>query len=664
MAKSKRSLTPEDSQSFKSVTDAQISPDGKTIAFTVADSFRSDAQNPHSQIWLAFPEGAPARQFTSSARADWLPRWSPDGAMLAFLSDRLADGKPQIFLIARRGGEARCLTQAHGAILDFQWSADGARIAYLMEDAETEEEKKAKAEKRDALEFERHSKCARVWIAEVATGAARQITQGNAQVWEFDWSRDGKEFVLLISDSPAEYDWYRARLARVSVNGGEPKNLFKPPANRQLAMPRWSPDGSAVAFISCLWSDRGVVAGDLTLLTVKGGDTRNLTANSLRDVSSFHWANDGKTLAIVGFDRGDAMIGMVDAASGTYHRWWVSGMPTSAPAELKNAKNGVFPDTRPAAFMTRWWQQFSMNSAGDSLALVREGPHDPPEVWSAQVVGEAIEWRQLTRVNSNAASFAFGAMDKIHWKSRDNKEIQGYLIKPAHYKPNAKYPLVVWVHGGPAGNYGPRFYALRSYAQLLAANGIAVFLPNPRGSYGWGAVFTEANLGDLGGKDWLDIMAGIDYCVAQGWADKDRLGLAGWSYGGYLAAWGITQSKRFKAALVGAGITNWLSYHGTSDLPEWDRIALNASPYQRGGTFDKFTPLHFVNRIKTPTLIVHGEKDRVVPVGQGYEFYRALKDLSVETELVVYPREGHGILEKEHQLDLMRRVVDWFKKRL
>ncbi len=656
MPKSKRLLTPEDCLNLKSASDAQIAPDGKVVAFVSADSFKTDTKNPKSQIWLATTDTRDARQFTNGPRTDEHPRWSPDGSLLAFLSDRLEDGKPQVFVMSRRGGEARALCDAKGKVLDLQWSRDGTRIAFLMEDAETEDEKKRKEAKDDALEFEQHPKFARVWIADVSTGEARQITQGNIHVWEFDWSRDEREFALIVSDSPSEYDWYRPRLARVSANGGEPRNLLTPQSNKQLAMPHWSPSGDAIAFISCLWSDRGVIAGDLWILT-KGSEARNLTAGSARDVSSFQWSSDGQTLVVMGFERGDAAVGLVDAASGTYHRWWISGTPALG------ANSGKI-ESVDAAFMTRWWQQFSMTPNGDVIAAVRETPTSPPDVWIAQLKNETLDWRQLTRLNPQSESFLLGAMQKIHWKSRDGKEIQGYLIKPAHYKEGARYPLIVWVHGGPASNFGPRYYALNQRAQLFVANGFMVFLPNPRGSVGWGATWTESNLGDMGGKDWQDIIAGVDYCVAQGWADENRLGLAGWSYGGYMTAWGIAQTKRFKAAMVGAGWGNWLSFHGTSNLAEWDRIANNASPYQRGGTFDKFSPLHLVNRIKTPTLILHGEADPYVPASQGYELFRALKDLGIETELIIYPREGHGIWEKNHLLDLQRRVVEWFKKRL
>ncbi|MBI3740176.1 MAG: PD40 domain-containing protein, partial [Chloroflexi bacterium] len=393
MPKSRPHLTPEDCLNLKSVSDAQISPDGKLVAYCVADSYKLDSKLPKSQIWIVNSDGAPARQFTSGARADILPRWSPDGAWLAFLSDRAEDGRAEIYLIARRGGEARALTKTQGNVLDLQWSSDSARIAFLMQDPETDEEKKKKETKDDALEFEQHPKYARVWIADVATGAARQVTSGNAHVWEFNWSRDEREFALIVSDSPSEYDWYRARLARVSANGGEPKTIFTPTGNKQLALPRWSPSGEAIAFISCLWSDRGVIAGDLWTLNAKGGDARNLTAGAPRDVSTYAWSNDEKSFVVMGFERGDAAIGLIDVASGTYHRWWISG----APGKLN--KDGAVSEPVQAAFMTRWWQQFSLNANGNTIAVAREDPKNPPDVWIAQVQNETLEWKQLTWMN-------------------------------------------------------------------------------------------------------------------------------------------------------------------------------------------------------------------------------------------------------------------------
>ena len=642
MPKSPHPITIEDSIHLKFANDAQISSDGKLVAFTVGDSFKVDTKRPKSQVWLADANGA--RAFTTGLRSDNSPRWSPDGSTLAFLSDRIEDGKPQIYLISLDGSEARALTDVKGNILDLQWSHNGKRIAFLMEDAETDNEKKRKESKDDAMEFEKHPKYARIWIAEVASGKLLQVTQGKIHVWEFDWSPNDRDFVLLVSDAPFEYEWYRPRFARVSAKGGRPKTIFTPKGGKQLALARWSPNGKQIAFISCIWSDRGVVSGDIWLMNADGSHARNVTANTPRDYSEFYWTPDGHSLIVMGYESGDAAIGMLDVKSGEYRRLWRG----------------------EAGFAARFWQHFTCSKNQSTIAVVREDSQNPPDVWTAKIIKTGLAWKQLSHVNPQTSEFKIGETERIFWKSSDDAERQGYLVKPIGYRAGKRYPMVTWVHGGPAGNFGARFYALGHRAQFLAAHGILVFMPNPRGSLGWGTAFTESNVGDMGGMDWQDIMTGIDHCIAQGLADEDRLGLAGWSYGGFMTSWGITQTNRFKAAMVGAAITNWLSFHGTSNLGVWDQIANDVSPYERNAqsAYDKFSPMNFVSCVKTPTLIVHGEIDPYVPVGQDYEFYRALKDLGVPVELVVYPRESHGFTEKNHQIDLNKRVVAWFVKYL
>lgn len=634
-------LTIEDALYLKSASDAQISPDGALVAFTVADTFKVDTEKPKSQIWLAAADGSFARPFTAGSRTDEHPRWSPDGQTLAFLSDRVQNGKPQVYLLRRGGGEAELLTEAQGKVLLFEWSPDGRQIALLMEDAETDEEKKRKAEKDDAIEFERRCKYARVWVVDVAHRDTRQVTFGNVHVWEFNWSPAADSLALIVADAPFEYEWYRSRLARVSLQGGIPETVWVPERNKQLALPRWSPDGTQIAFVSSTWSDRDVVAGDLWTIRAGGESPRNLTARTPRDVSSFEWIDGGRALLVMGYEKGESAIGTVSARDGAYRQLW-SGQ---------------------AAFMDRLWQHFSLSRDNSLLAAVREDPLNPPDAWLAAIGEKSVEWRQLSHLNPQAEGLKLGETVRLEWQSRDGITIQGYLVKPVGYQERKRYPLVVWVHGGPASLYSPRYYALNSRVQLLAAHGMMVLLPNPRGSVGWGTAFTESNVGDLGGMDWQDILAGVDYCLSRGFADENRLGLAGWSYGGFMTAWGITQTDRFKAALMGAGISNWLSFHGTSNLPVWDAFANAVNPFEGGGAF-KSSAMDYIGRAKTPTLVMHGQDDPYVPVGQGYEVFRALKELGVETEMVVYPREAHGILEKNHQIDLMRRTVEWFERHL
>jgi dipeptidyl aminopeptidase/acylaminoacyl peptidase len=230
------------------------------------------------------------------------------------------------------------------------------------------------------------------------------------------------------------------------------------------------------------------------------------------------------------------------------------------------------------------------------------------------------------------------------------------------YEVGRRVPLITWVHGGPAWLYTHTSYVTSRGLQMFAGAGYAVFLPNPRGSAGWGVEFLELNIGDFGGKDYEDIISGIDALVGQGIADPERLGIGGWSYGGFMTAWAITQTSRFKAAMAGAAIINWRSFHGAAHIGLWDRVSLRANPYEPGNVYDTHSPITFVSQVSTPTLILHGENDRIVPVDQGYELFRALKDHGVPVEMAIYPREGHGISERPHQLDRMRRWLEWFQR--
>lgn len=276
---------------------------------------------------------------------------------------------------------------------------------------------------------------------------------------------------------------------------------------------------------------------------------------------------------------------------------------------------------------------------------------------------ESLAWTQRTTIHARqAAELAVGETRTVRWKSVDGLEIQGILILPVGYTEGERVPLITWVHGGPAWLYTHAYQAGGRGLQMLAGAGYAVFLPNPRGSNGWGVPFLEQNIGDFGGKDYEDIISGIDALVGQGLVDPERLGIGGWSYGGFMTAWAISQTTRFKAAIVGAAITNWRSFHGAAHIGLWDRVSMRANPYELGGLYDQRSPISFVEHVTTPSLVLHGERDRIVPVDQGYEWFRALKDRGVPVEMVVYPREGHGISEHLHQLDRLRRWLAWLQK--
>ncbi|MBC8163150.1 MAG: S9 family peptidase [Roseiflexaceae bacterium] len=634
-----RSITPEDVLGFSSLLDLQLSPDGTLAAFVRSDAYKEYRDFTRSHIWIVPTGAGEARQFTSGARADWAPRWSPDGRTLAFLSDRVGE-RTQVFLLPRDGGEARQLTALSGEIDELAWSPDGSQLAFLMTDPAPVELAARRERGDDAQEFERHHAWQRVWTADLASGATRQVTSGDVHVWEFGWAPDGG-FALLTSSEPYEWSWFDAAIAYVGPEGGLPRTIHRAP-EKCYAMPR-SPDGKTVTFLSGIWSDRGINAGELLLAPLAGNDGEPPVSLSSGYAGSIWWyrhSPDGATVDFLAYEQGQAAVGRIDRASGERATRWRGEV--------------AFNESHAAAHL----------AMDGTLAVIRADARTAQELYVAAPT-DALEFRQLTHLHSElAGELAIGETRTICWNSTDGRAMQGLLILPVGYASGQPVPLVAWVHGGPAWLYTHTYYVASRGLQLLAGKGMAVFLPNPRGSNGWGLPFLESNIGDFGGMDYQDIISGVDHLIAAGIADGERLGIGGWSYGGFMAAWAIGQTQRFKAALVGAAIVNWRSFHGAAEIGLWDRVAMRANPYRQGGIYDQRSPISAVERVSTPTLILHGEHDRVVPLDQGYEFFRALKDHGVPVELVSYPREGHSISERLHQLDRMRRWLALFEQHL
>lgn len=673
MSSPKRPIMPEDMADFVHLSDVQISPDGALVAFVAGDYFKVDSASAKRRIWVvpADDTGAP-HPFTGGPRTDDTPRWSPNGRTLAFLSDRLEDGRPQIYLIdssSGASGEARQLTNLQGAISELEWSPDGTQLAFLLTDPETAEEQRRKQAKDDAIEVERNHKWRRVWTVDVVSGATRQITSGDAQIWEFSWAPDGG-FVLLVGAEPYEWSWFVARLARVGAAGGLPETIYSVP-EKQFASPRVSPDGTQVAFLSCIWSDRGINGGDVFVMPLAGGAPHNLTAGYAGSIWWLQWSSDGVALDYIAYEDGEAVIGRLDVATGARSTRWQGAV--------------AFGESASSCYIAR--------DTG-AIAVLREDAARPLDVWLARPDGEGVkgrrgegmtkgqafassplhpftpsvenlQWHQLTQFHPQLCGLALGETRVLRWRGSDGMAMQGLLILPIGYREGAQVPLITWVHGGPSWLYTHSFYGAGRYPQqMFAGAGYAVLLANPRGSVGWGVEFTEANIGDFGGCDYEDIIAGVDHVIALGIADPEQLAIGGWSYGGFITAWAVTQTNRFKAAMMGAGICNWLSFHGVAEIGTWDQISYRASPYEQGGRYDRFSAIHYVDRVTTPTLIVHGADDIIVPVGQSYEFFRALKDHGVPTELVLYPREPHGFRERGHNIDRIRRFLAWFQRYL
>ncbi|MBI4166253.1 MAG: S9 family peptidase [Acidobacteria bacterium] len=658
-AEPKRAIRPEDLADIRGVSDVQISADGKRVAFLVTEP--ADPEKPQragdTNIWIVPADGSdPARSFASSPKKESHPRWSPDGRYLAFLSDRgqpFGEGKearPQLFLMRTDGGEAEQLTNLKGEVLALKWSPDGKMIAFTVRDPKTDDEQERQRKGYDEVNADHDYKFARLWVVSLAERKVEQVTKQNFEVDDFAWSPDGTELALRVSDTPRKDDlsWH-ARLVIVrTLTGVVQRTLAQNTSSLRLSL-RWSPDGRYISFGQLAATG---ISELLAIVPAAGGPARLLLRDYPGSPRDAQWEPDSKHLVVECNVRTQDKFFRLDVATET-----ISDLPFGSA--VYRPEFSLSQDGRTFAFP---------NSLGDwpteVFSWVREdGPHP--------TAAEKPEGRQLptrlSSLNPQVAQWRLGTTKEISWKnSKDGQIIFGILVTPPDFKPGRPYPTIVHVHGGPQWAWWNGWLgSWHEWDQLLASNGYVVFLPNPRGSTGQGWRFAEANRDDWGGGDFQDIMSGVDYLVEQKIADPDRLGIGGWSYGGFMTSWTVTQTNRFKAAVVGAAVTNLFSFNGTTDItPSFLRSYFVDLPFRRRTAYDNHSAMTFLQNCKTPSLVLHGDADERVPVTQGWEFYNGLRMLGVPAEMVVYPREHHMFTERPHQVDLLRRVLAWYDKYL
>lgn len=598
--------------------DVQFDPLGRRIAFTVTAPPKAAFRD--SDIWVYDRTSNEAWRFAASPRSDVLPRWSPDGATLAFVSDR--SGTRQLYLISTAGGEARGVTdQKAGVGGNLAWSPDGSRIVFSGSDPRSAEEEARIKDKKDARVVEHDGRPERLWLFDVATGAVRALTTGAWSFDEFVWAPDGKRVFAVASDV-VNVDKQTSRIVEVSADSGQVRVIQQPPGSFDGL--KISPDGAWLSYAAAPVD--GPSPHDLFVIPAGGGAPRNLTRTSLdRPLSGESWT-DAQTLAI-SYD---------DGFTTRFGRLHLTGQVDTLPL-LPVVPSGL------------------ARAPDGSIAFVGQSTTEAPELWIRDSNGTS---HRLTNINARWRERWVGASEELSYKSFDGKAIYARLVKPAGYTAGMRVPLAVLVHGGPTGRWTDRY---ENWGQLLAARGYAVLYPNIRGSTGYGHAFIESNRADWGGGDFKDVMAGVDAMVANGIADSTRLAIGGWSYGGYMSAWAITQTTRFKAAINGAGMSDLASEFGTENNALYDKWFFG-TPYENQKEFIESSPITFIKRAKTPTLILQGEDDPTDPIGQAQQFYRGLKFYGVPAEFVLYPREGHGIREEQHQLDLLGRVIEWFDR--
>jgi len=617
----KKPVTPEAFLEVRSLQDPQFSPDGRRVAFVVTDPLKSQHRTRH--IWMYDTRTKVARQFTYSEKSESSPRWSPDGTQLAFLSNRGGE-EQQIYLMRAAGGEAAAVTKGKSSVQRLEWSPDGREIAYLAPDPKTEAEEKKEKEKDDARVVDKDDKHPRLRILDLTTHAERVLTPATWAVKELVWLPDGQTLIVRATNHP-ESDQLTDKIYSVNAKDGKMKELLAPrgPFNDV----RVSPNGHAISFVGC--REDGPEPHDLMLLQIGAPAPSNLTGASLdRQVMDYRWLKDESLL-----------LDAVDGFRTKFHSYTAQGVQIDA---------GFF-GTNP--------RQFSVSGDG-TVAFIGETAVELPELWIWKK-GEAPE--PVTRVNDAfERQYALQKPEIYKYKSLDGTEIEAALLLPAAYDGKSKLPLIALVHGGPTGAWLDDF---NEWGQLLVAQGFAVFTPNIRGSIGYGQRFIEKNRADWGGGDFKDVMAGIDDLIAKGIADPEKLGIGGWSYGGYMAEWAVTQTTRFKAAVSGAGMADLISEFGTERDPAYDEWFWGV-PYERPEGFLNHSPFVYMKNAKTPTLILQGEADTTDPIGQSQELYRGLKRYGVPSDFVVYPREPHGLQEAKHRVDMQKRMVEWFQKYL
>ena len=563
--------------------------------------------------------------------------WSPDSNRIAFLSDAEARGQLQLFVVdaTERGARPTQLSHFKGFASDPKWSPDGKTIALLYTENAVRAAGPLVAEAPDEGVISESFLEQRLTLVSAATGDARQVSPADMYVYEFDWAPDSTHLVVTAAHSNGDDNWYIAEMYRIDAASGSMNAILKSPG-MQIAGPRWSSDGQQIAFIGGLMSDEGVTGGDIFTIPAAGDQPRNVTPGMAQSASSLDWAADSRSIIFAGVASGESVIGRVDLTTGGISRVWtgaerLSGSPT---ADVSLARDGK------------------------TSAVIRQSYSQPPEVWAGPIGG----WKQITKRNSGLAP-AWGKAVSLRWTTNIGS-VQGWLLYPPNFDPAKKYPMVVVVHGGPASASMPAWPSRWTYYMALPAEGYFLLFPNPRGSYGEDEKFTAANVKDFGYGDWLDIMAGVDMATQSAPIDPDRLGLTGWSYGGYMTMWGVTKSNRFRAAVAGAGLSDWLSYYGENKIDQWMIPYFGASVYDDPAVYAKSSPITYIKNASTPTLIVVGDRDGECPAPQSFEFWHALKTLGVPTQFVVYPNEGHRFANPEHSRDVIARTIAWFNQYL
>ncbi|MBI3401081.1 MAG: S9 family peptidase [Acidobacteria bacterium] len=627
--------------SLKRAGSPELSPDGRYVAYTVrATNWDENAYE--TEIWLADTATGATRQLTNGKKSSQSPAWSPDGARIAFISDRT--DKRQLYVINPAGGEADALTTLEDGVGSFAWSPDGTRIAYTATEPRSAAVKDRDKKYGEFQIVEQDYRMTHLFVLDVATRATRALTSGAFTVGAFSWSPDGTRIAFdhQVNASPASSG--SSDISIVTVADGAVRPLVT--QDGPDAHPVWSPDGARIAFETSMASPHFYyVNRRIAAVPAGGGAPSVLTAAFDEDPSIVAWKPNGLFFS---------------ASQRTYASLFRLEVTSGAIARLAPSDTSVNTS-------------FSLSSDGSKVAFLSADATSIADVdvaaLSTTSAGSLASPKKLSDANSQTRSWSMGTLEVVSWTSQDGATIEGVLHKPANFDASRKYPLLVVIHGGPTGISRAVPFANTTYpVDVWVPRGVLVLEPNYRGSAGYGEKFRALNVRNLGIGDAWDVLSGVDALISRGIVDPDRVGAMGWSQGGYISAFLTTHdSARFKAISVGAGISDWMTYYVNTDIHPFTRQYLKATPWEDPGIYAKTSPITYIKQAKTPTLIQHGATDQRVPLPNAYELYQGLLDNKVPAKLIVYQGFGgigHGPSKPKSQRATMDHNLEWFDQYL